>query len=231
MMLLRATDVSPPALLVRIAPGILHGLPAPGNRFVRRLQLAETVAPTDGARLDDAGVNAAEIEGPAGGRVDEFHRVDAEPFDEFAASSVRLRGDLDDGRAGGQPGAGRQIVSAQIQVGVELIPRQSPAGGVLSDKGRRPGVHQRQLGVGVRRGFVRGLAVDTGSPAVTDEALGGIEPRLFEDVAFADLRPPHDQLKFTRVAWRVADAAEAGLEFGAGEVRDDHAWDFMSSPP
>lgn len=55
------------------------------------------VADSDGAGLDDAGVDAAEAEGLAGWRTDEAEGLVAEALGEFGAAGVGFFGDFDDG--------------------------------------------------------------------------------------------------------------------------------------
>ena len=69
-------------------------------------QASNRVALVDGAGVDYSGVDAAEVEDSAGGGVDEGEGVAAEAGGEFAAAGVGLGGDLDDGFADGEAGAG-----------------------------------------------------------------------------------------------------------------------------
>src|SRR5712691_5439864 len=82
---------------------------------------ADRVAGTDGSRDDDPGVHAAQPQLAADPGVDEPPRVAAESGGELGAAQVWLVSNLDDRRAQGKPGAGRQVSRAEVEIGVELI--------------------------------------------------------------------------------------------------------------
>ena len=88
-----------------------------------------------------------------------------------------LVGDLDDGRAEGEAGAGRRLLDAQVEVDVELVAGQGPPVGVDRHQGRHPGVHQVELHVGMGRPVLGAVAVPD-PPAVADEAVVEVEVTL-----------------------------------------------------
>src|SRR5262245_40667993 len=79
------------------------------------------------------------------GRVDETLGIAAEALYELLAAGVRLGRDLDDGGAEPQPRAGREVRLAQVQVHVEFVAGQGPAGPLLRHQGDDPGVHDVEL--------------------------------------------------------------------------------------
>jgi len=113
-------------------------------------QLADRVSGTDGSGHRDPGIQAAQPQLAADPGVDEPQGVRAEPGGELGAAEMRLRGDLDDRRAHRQPGAGRQVGRAQVEIDVELIPGQHAPAGLLGDEQGGAGIHHRQLHVRVR---------------------------------------------------------------------------------
>ena len=99
---------------------------SPGRQRGRLVGGDDRVARADRAGDDHLGVDAAEVQALAGVGVDEAHGVEAEALGELGAAAVRDGGDLDDGLADAQPGAGRQLVGAEVEVDVELVAGERP---------------------------------------------------------------------------------------------------------
>src|ERR1700742_3413675 len=76
--------------------------------------------------LNDTGVEAPQALGAPEVGVEDLERVDSEPAHELAATEVRLRGHLDHRIADLEPGSGREVASAQVEIDVELIARRRP---------------------------------------------------------------------------------------------------------
>jgi hypothetical protein len=83
-------------------------------------------------------------------RVDEAGRLEPEPFGELAAAVVRHRGNLEDRQGDREACAGRQVVGAEVEIDVEVVAGERPAGLVLRDQRDRAGIHQRDLDVRMR---------------------------------------------------------------------------------
>jgi cation diffusion facilitator family transporter len=182
-----------------------------------RGQLADHVPAADGSGHDDPGVQAAEPQSAAHGRVDKAQGVEAEPGGELGAAPVRLVGNLDNRRAQGQPGAGLQVSGAEIEVDVELIAGQLAPGRVLGDEQGGAGVHDVQLHARMRRP-IRGAAAGSLRPAVADEASLRVEGAFGEYLTLVDGGPAHDQLDRAAVPWRIPDVIEAGFQRDGTEM-------------
>jgi hypothetical protein len=101
---------------------------------------------------------------------------------------VRLVGHLDHrGVADRESGAGRQLGPAEVEVDEELVPGERPALRIDGDECGGPGVHQRQLPIGVR--------CAAGAPVVADESDLGVELRGLANFALVDHGTAHDQLQ------------------------------------
>src|SRR4029077_18260173 len=82
------------------------------------LRLLHHVAHPDGAGNHDLGVDAAQVELAADGRVHELQGGACEAGRELLAAAVGLGGHLDDSRAQLEPGAGWQVLAAEVEVEV-----------------------------------------------------------------------------------------------------------------
>ena len=133
-------------------------------------------------RISLAGVGVHEAEG-----------FEAEAGGELGAAPVGLVGDLDDGGAEGEAGAGRQVVGAQVEVDVELVAGQGPPVGVDRDQGRHPGVHEVQLHVGMGLAVV-GAGAAPDPPAVAHQAVVEVEGALDQHLPLTRLGPADDEL-------------------------------------
>src|SRR5262249_30524450 len=89
-------------------------------------ELADDVAAADKAGAYDARVDAANVEGVPGRRVHEAQRVEAEARRELLAAAVRQPGHLDHRGTDLEQGAGRKVVTAEIEVHIELITGERP---------------------------------------------------------------------------------------------------------
>ena len=84
--------------------------------------LPDKIAHPDHARLNDPGIDAAQVKRLSHGGIDEFPRISPETRLKLLAAGVGLIGDFDHGRARRQSRPRRQVGVAQIQVDEELIP-------------------------------------------------------------------------------------------------------------
>jgi hypothetical protein len=139
-----------------------------------RFDLCHHVADLDATRLDNFGIDPAQIQGSADFRVDKQHRVQPKAFDKFLTPSVRLGRDFNNSLALFQPSSRRQVLAAQIQVNIQLIPGQRPTITGLSDPFDGSGIHDIQLHVGVRAAIIRERTA-LGFPIVADQAIGQIQ--------------------------------------------------------
>ncbi len=182
---------------------------------------SDGVALLDGAFLDDSRVDPAQVEGTTGRRVHEARRIAAEALEELRAARVGLFGHLDDGSTDAQARAGRQVVGREVDVDVELVAGFGPARPVTGEQGDRPGAHDRELTVDLRRAVV-GVATASWQPVVADEALGVGELGGLDHLPLLGLGAPHDQLEDALVGRRTADVVEPGLELlGCAVVHRD----------
>ena len=149
------------------------------------------------------------------GRVHEFHRVSPEALRELPAARMRPLGDFDDGRPEGDACSRRQIVRAQIQIDVQLIPCERPAIGRLRHERNRARVHDVELHVRMGR-------PSPAVPRVADEPMRGIQMGLFEHLARADLRPAHDQTQHPSVLRRPADLVQTRFQLRQGQMFPGH---------
>ena len=125
------------------------------------------------------------------------------------APRVRHVGHLDDRRAERQSRSRRKVFRPQVEVDVELVPRESPPFPVGRQKRDHARVHEREL-----RARVRGLAVlpSVRPPAVSDQALVEIELAFLENLSLALRRSANDQLDGSLGSRRPLDVRQAGLE-------------------
>ena len=115
------------------------------------LQFLDPVARSNYAWVHDFGIKAPQSKLFAGRRIDELQRLYAIPRFKLMAPRMRLSGDLNDRIAESEPGAGRQIVQAQVEIDVQLIAGQRPTVFLLGNQSNGSCVHERQLRVGVGR--------------------------------------------------------------------------------
>src|SRR5919204_1940690 len=155
--------------------------------------LADLVSDAHRSAGHDPGVDAAQVELLAGVRVDELQRIDAEPPCELAAASMPLVGHLDYGAPQLETRAGGQVVAAQVQVDVQLVPGTRPPLPVACQQRRHSRVHERDLPVGVGGAVLPGAA-STDAPAIPDQALDWIELRPIEQLALLHGGAAHYQL-------------------------------------
>ena len=160
---------------------------------IRSRDLCHDVTGTNPPGLNDARVDAAQRQRAPARAVDELHGVGAETFDELTAARVRLRGDLDDRRAHRQLRARRQVLSAQIEIDVELVAGERPAIRSLGDQRHHARVGERELHVGVAPA-VLGARTAAHTPRVADQSLDQIELGLGDDLADIDGRTPDNEL-------------------------------------
>ena len=172
-------------------------------------ELSDGVATSHAAGLDDSCVHTAQAQRPASWRVHEAGRVRAEARRELRAPRVRHVGHLDDRRAECEPRSRRKVLRPQVEVDVELVPRESPPFPIGRQQRDHARVHEREL-----RARVRGLAVlpSARPPAVSDQALVEIELAFLENLSLALRRPANDQLDGSLGSRRPLDVRQAGLE-------------------
>ena len=154
-------------------------------------ELSDGVATSHAAGLDDSCVHTAQAQRSASWRVHEAGRVRAEARRELRAPRVRHVGHLDDRRAECEPRSRRKVLRPQVEVDVELVPRESPPFPVGRQQRDHARVHEREL-----RARVRGLAVlpSARPPAVSDQAVVEIELAFLENLSLALRRPANDQV-------------------------------------
>src|SRR5688572_24121572 len=132
-------------MAIRIASSAAAATTGVGTRIEPSCYFSRTIPDADEACADDPGVDAAQMELPADRRVDELHRIHPEPLHELAAAGVRLDTDFDDGAADLQLCTWWQIVISEVQIDIELIASERPAGAVRRNQRDDTRIHHRQL--------------------------------------------------------------------------------------
>ena len=118
----------------------------------------------------------------------------SEPFGELGTAVVRLVGDLDDRGAEVELGARREVGAGQVEVDEELIAGLRPTVAIVTGEQRdRPGVHDRDLALGLGRA-VLGLAAAPLLPRVADETDVLVQLAGVEQLALAHGRAADDEL-------------------------------------
>ena len=147
----------------------------------------------------------------AGPRVDEPHCLSPEALDEFRATQVRGRADLQHGLAHRKQAACWEIIEAEVKVEVELITGQRHPAGPASDKLSHPRVHQRHLPLRVSRsvGRVRAAASE---PAVPVQPGDLVQDRLGRQISLAGSRAADDQNEPATVVRGITDLTEPGRQ-------------------
>jgi len=171
----------------------------PRSRSSRPSQLADLVPLADRAGDHHLGIEAPQPQLASDRRVDEPQGVGAEAGTELGAARVGDLGDLDDGAAQRQAGAGGQVSVTQVEVEVQLVARQRTAVGIDCDQRRQAGVDHVELHVRVGRAIGR-PAASPALPGVAHEPGVEVEDALVEDLTLVDGRPSHDELDPSHVA-------------------------------
>jgi len=182
-------------------------------------QLGDRVAGADHAGLDHRGVDAAQVQGVALLGVDEPQCLEPEPGHELLAPPVREVADLDHRRADRQPGAGRQVLAADVEVDVELVAGERPAVAGAGHQRCGPRVHDRDLA-----SWITGPV----EPAVADQAGVGVDLGLGEHLPLPLGWAADDQLEGALVGGGVADVVQTRFQRGVVQV---HALDRGSRRP
>ncbi len=148
------------------------------------------VAWAHGAGRDDPRVHPAKTKVPVRLPVDELRRAGPEARGELRAPGVGQVGHLEDRRPRLQPRARWQVLVAQVEIDVQLVPGERPAIAMTGDEVDHPGVHERHL----RESSVVAVNVGARPPAVADEAVLEVEDAFLQDLALALRRTAHDEL-------------------------------------
>src|SRR5262249_29175888 len=146
----------------------------------------------------DPRVDAAQVELAARGRVHEPQRVASEALRELGAAGVRFGRDLDDRGAERKPRAGRQVLTAEVEIDVELVAGESPTV-TTGDQVGGPGVHQGELPVRLGAPVAR-AATPAHAPVVTDQAFDEVELRSVDHFARSGVGAADDELDSAFVA-------------------------------
>ncbi len=110
-----------------------------------------------------------------------------------------------------EPRPGRQVLDADVEVRVDLIAGERPARDVAGDRRCRPGVHDGELRLRIRRA-IRCVAAPPQPPCVADQTFGDVQPYLVHDLPFVDRRASDDQLDDTDLGRCIADAVDHRFE-------------------
>lgn len=145
------------------------------------------------------------------GGVHETMGFETEPLGELGTTGVGLIGDLDDRRADGKPGPGRQPGLAEVEIDVELIAGEGPPGAVAGHEVGHPGIHEIELHVRVCRPVV-GAAATALAPRVTYHPVIRVELGLLEHLAFVLCGPAHNHGEGPVVTGRGNDGGQTGFE-------------------
>src|SRR5215831_4129045 len=93
---------------------------------VRVRELPDRVSRADNPRLDDAGVDTAQVQRVSLLGVHQPQRVEPKPRHELLTAAVRHARGLQYGRTHCEPGTRGQIVTAQVEVDIDLVAGKSP---------------------------------------------------------------------------------------------------------
>ena len=144
--------------------------------------------------------------------IHEARGVDAVACRELVAALVRHRGDLEQRGADREPGPGRQILVAEIQIDDQIVPGERPARLLLGDQRDRARVHDGHLHVGMRPAVGQRHPAALG-PVVAVHAAFRAELALRQGDAPVGLGPDHDRLQGPCVPRRKHDPAQSLLQF------------------
>ena len=179
--------------------------------------LDHRVAGSNGAGLDDLGVDASEVETVVLVAVHEAVGLEAEPTGELRAAGVWLIGDLDHGTADRQLGAGRHVLGRDVEVDVELVTREGPPILGLGHELRGAAVHDVQLHVRVRTTVVGATAASL-VPVVAGHTFLEVQLGLVEHLTLVLGRTTQHHLEGPVVLRGLQHVGESGLQLFGGEM-------------
>src|SRR6266480_1814600 len=187
------------------------------RQLLQHRYLPDLVPDSYGPSDDDRAAETPQSQRPANLGVDEARGVPAEARLVLPAPDVGFCADLDDRRADGQPGAGGEVLVAQVEVHVELVAAEGPALPLDRHEQGHPAVRHGDL-LGEAWRAVGGVAAAATPPVVADHALGAVQDRLLQHQAAGVIGAAGDELNGALVAWGAPDVVEPGFECEAAQV-------------